>query len=61
VVAQGSSSLNERLPSLRDLVSRRPEAIYLDAADLARLLNCSEQEAEEARHWIVVDGLEVLG
>lgn len=49
------------LPSLRELVSHRPDAIYLDVRDLSRVLGCSEEEAEVARRWLVEDSLEVLG
>ncbi|MGH3087467.1 MAG: hypothetical protein ACRDSJ_09140 [Rubrobacteraceae bacterium] len=41
------------------MISLRPEALHLEARELARLLGCSEVEAEEARRWIVEDGLEV--
>jgi hypothetical protein len=47
------------LSELRDLIGRRPEIIYLDVRDLCLLLGCSEVEGEEARHWLVENGLEV--
>lgn len=49
------------LPGLRALISICPGAIYLEPRELARLLGCSEGEAEEVRRWIAEDGLEVLG
>ena len=49
----------EPLADLRVLVSLHPEALYLEACGLARLLCCSEAEAEEARRWMLSDGLEV--
>ena len=55
------STLFYPLADLRGLIGHRPEALYVDAAVLARLLGCSEAEAEEARRWIVEDGLEVAG
>lgn len=51
--------LPEALPDLRALVSLRPEALYTDACNLARLLRCSETEVEEARRWMAEDDLEV--
>ncbi len=50
----------EPLPDLRALISRNPEALYLEARELARVLACSEAEAEEARCWIACDGLEAV-
>jgi hypothetical protein len=44
---------------LRMLVSVRPEALYLEARELARILGCSETAAEEGRRWVVEDGLEI--
>jgi hypothetical protein len=42
------------------LVSLRPETLYLEARELARLLGCLEREAEEASRWVAEeDGLEV--
>ncbi len=48
------------LGDLRSLVDAFPEVIYADARTLATLLGCSEAEAEEARRWLVEDGLEVV-
>ncbi len=47
------------LADFRDLIARYPEAIYGDSRGLALLLRCSEAEAEEARRWVVEDGLEM--
>lgn len=47
------------LADFRDLVARRPEAIYADPRKVALLLCCSEPEVEEARRWVLEDGLEV--
>lgn len=49
----------QALAGLRALIGRRPEVIYLDVRDLCLLLGNSEVEAEEARHWLVENGLEV--
>ncbi len=49
----------EPLPDLRALISRNPEALYIEPRELARLLGCSEVGAEEARRWVAEDGLEV--
>ena len=54
-----TSDHTDPLGDLRDLVARRPEALYGDARELARLLRCCESEVEEARLWILEDGLEV--
>jgi hypothetical protein len=43
----------------RYLLDERPDAFYWDARQLARILRCSEFEAEEARRWVLEDGLEV--
>lgn len=53
-------SRTEPLADLRMLVSLRPEALDLEARAISRLLGCSEFEAEEARRWIALDGLEVV-
>lgn len=37
-----------------------PEAMYLEARELAWLLGCTEFEAEEARLWIAYDGREAV-
>lgn len=50
---------DEVLPDLRMLVSLRPEALYADSRELARLLCCPEAEVEEARRWMLEDSLEV--
>ncbi len=50
----------ETLADLRALVGPYPEAIYSDSRELARILRCSEQEADEARRWMLEDGLEVM-
>lgn len=50
----------EPLGDLRALISRNPEALYLEARELAGMLDCSEPEAEEARRWLLSDGLEVF-
>jgi hypothetical protein len=47
------------LADLRALVGRHPEAIYGDSRELALLLGHSEFAVEEARRWILEDGLEV--
>lgn len=52
-------SRTEPLPDLRAMISLRPEALYLETHELARLLCCPEAEVEAARLWIVEDGLEV--
>ena len=49
----------ETLADLRALVELRPEAIHRDARELAKLLRCPEFEIEEARRWMLEDGLEV--
>lgn len=49
----------EPLPDLRALISLNPEAVFLEGRKLAAMLRCSEAEAEEARRWIIEDGLEV--
>jgi len=49
----------EPLPDLRALMSRNPQALYTEPRQLARALGCSEPEAEEARRWVIEDGLEV--
>ena len=54
-----TNSPPEALAALRALVELRPEAIYRDARELASLLPCSAFEIEEARRWILEDGLEV--
>ena len=52
-------SWTDPLPDLRALLSRSPEALYLEARELARILGCSETAAEEGRRWVVEDGLEI--
>jgi hypothetical protein len=47
------------LSDFRYLVDERPDALYWDVRQLARILRCSEFEAEEARRWVLEDGLEV--
>jgi hypothetical protein len=47
------------LSDLRALIDRRPETFYWDVRELARLLGCPESEIEEARRWMLEDGLEV--
>lgn len=54
------SDLASPLADLRGLVGEFPEAVHADVRVLAALLGCSEAEAEEARRWLVEDGLEVL-
>jgi hypothetical protein len=49
----------EPLSDFRMLVGLYPEAIHGDSRELARLLRCPEHEAEEARRWMLEDGLEV--
>ena len=48
------------LTDLRALTHRYPEAIYGDTRELALLLGYSEFAVEEARRWLLEDGLEVL-
>ncbi len=48
----------EPLADLRMMISLRPEALYLEARELSRLLRCSESEIEAARDWLVEGGLE---
>ena len=48
------------LSDFRALIEHRPEALYEDARVLAHLLCCSEATVEEARRWVVEDGLEIL-
>ena len=48
------------LAGLRALTGRYPEAIYGDSRELALILGCSEFAVEEARRWMLEDGLEVL-
>ena len=62
MIAPESASTSDHtdpLGDLRDLVARCPEALYGDARELAHLLRCCESEVEEARLWILEDGLEV--
>ena len=47
------------LADLRAFVDRYPEAIYKDCRELAQILCCAEFEIEEARRWVLEDGLEV--
>jgi hypothetical protein len=47
------------LSNFRALIDRRPEAFYCDVRELASLLGCSESEIEEARRWMLEDGLEL--
>jgi hypothetical protein len=54
-----STDRTDPLSDLRTLASRYPEAMYGDSRELARLLRCSEPEADEARRWLIEDGLEV--
>jgi hypothetical protein len=49
------------LSDFRALIERRPEALYWDERELAILLGCSESEIEEARRWMLEDGLEFRG
>ncbi len=49
----------ETLADLRSFVARHPEAIHRDAPELAELLCCPVFEIEEARRWMLEDGLEV--
>ncbi len=49
----------ETLADFRMLLSIRPDALYLEARELARILRCSEAEAEHVRRLLVEDGLEV--
>jgi hypothetical protein len=47
------------ISDFRALIDRRPEAFYTDVRQLARLLGCYESEIEEARRWMLEDGLEL--
>jgi hypothetical protein len=47
------------LADLRAYVERHPDALYKEDSELARLVGCSEAEVEEARRWLLDDGLEV--
>lgn len=55
-----SSEPTETLSDLRALAGLFPEAVYGDSRELARLLHCPEHEAEEAKRWMLEDGLEVV-
>ena len=46
------------LTDLRALAGRYPEAIYGDSRELALRLGYSEFAIEEARRWLLEDGLE---
>jgi hypothetical protein len=48
------------LADFRMLLSIRPDALYLEARELARLLGCSKFAAEHARFLVIEDGLEVV-
>jgi hypothetical protein len=50
---------SDPLADLRAFVDRYPTAINKEDSELARLLCCSEFEIEEARRWLLEDGLEV--
>jgi hypothetical protein len=54
-----TSDPSNLLSDFRALIDRRPEALYEDARVLAHLLRCSEAAVEEARRWVVEDGLEI--
>ena len=47
------------LADLRALTDRYPEAVYSDSHELALRLGYSEFAVEEARRWLLEDGLEV--
>ena len=47
------------LSDFRALVELYPGAIHGDPYEVARILGCSEWEMEEARRWLLEDGLEV--
>ena len=55
-----TSDPSNPLSDFRALIERRPEALYEDSRVLANLLRCSEATVEEARRWVVEDGLEIL-
>lgn len=54
------STPTEPLADFRMMISRNPETLFLEGRKLAAVLQCSEFEAEEARRFIVEDGLEVF-
>lgn len=54
-----TSDATKPLSDFRALVGLYPEAAYGDPRELARLLHCSEFEAELAQRWMLEDGLEV--
>jgi hypothetical protein len=54
-----TSSPTNPVSDFRFLIDRRPEALYWDVRELASLLGCSETEIEEARRWMLEDGLEL--
>jgi hypothetical protein len=54
-----SNNASAPLADLRALVDRYPAAINKEDGELARLLCCSDFEIEEARRWLLEDGLEV--
>jgi hypothetical protein len=54
-----TSDPSNPLSDFRALIDRRPEAFYWDVRELARFLGCSESEIEEARRWMLEDGLEL--
>jgi hypothetical protein len=54
-----TSNSSEPLTGLRDLIGWLPEAISGDPRELTLLLRCPEFEVEEARRWLLEDGLEV--
>jgi hypothetical protein len=59
VMTLSSNHQPNPLSDFRCLVDKRPDAFYWDVRRLARILRCSEFEAEEARRWVLEDGLEV--
>jgi hypothetical protein len=54
-----TSRQTDTLADIRQYVSRYPEALYLEAGELARHLGRPVAEVEAAREWLVRDGLEV--
>ena len=54
-----SSNQPDPLADLRAFVDCCPEGIHKDNSELARILCCSQFEVEEARRWMLEDGLEV--
>ena len=47
------------LADLRRHLDRCPEAVFAEAANLARLLRRPEAEVEAAREWLIANGLEI--